>query len=120
MGPKMVTRLTWLVGASANPMGMQTYEAEIQVAVREVAGQEWAFRTLSLASWADKRGSSRRTPERLTRHAVAAPVVGALLVRRGPVHRMDLRLPPTPREVLTVHDVPPLRFDDEGPLPNAT
>jgi alpha-1,3-rhamnosyl/mannosyltransferase len=34
------------------------------------------------------------------------------------VHRLDLRCPPVAgREVLTIHDLPPLRFDDEGSLP---
>jgi glycosyltransferase involved in cell wall biosynthesis len=34
------------------------------------------------------------------------------------VHRFDLRLPPAyVPEVVTVHDLPPLRFDDEGSLP---
>jgi glycosyltransferase involved in cell wall biosynthesis len=38
---------------------------------------------------------------------------------RDVVHRMDLRLPPAPHpEVLTVHDVVPLRFPDEGRLPH--
>jgi alpha-1,3-rhamnosyl/mannosyltransferase len=35
-------------------------------------------------------------------------------------HRFDLRLPAAPNpEVVTVHDVPPLRFPDEGPLTRA-
>jgi glycosyltransferase involved in cell wall biosynthesis len=35
------------------------------------------------------------------------------------VHRFDLRLPPAPgTEVLTVHDVVPWRFDDEGVAPS--
>jgi glycosyltransferase involved in cell wall biosynthesis len=33
------------------------------------------------------------------------------------VHRMDLRLPSAPVEVVTVHDVAPLRYADEGALP---
>jgi glycosyltransferase involved in cell wall biosynthesis len=34
------------------------------------------------------------------------------------VHRLDLRLPPAVgREVVTVHDVAPWRFDDEGAVP---
>ena len=37
---------------------------------------------------------------------------------RGLVHRFDLRLPPSGGpEVVTVHDLPPLRFDDEGKIP---
>ncbi|MGB9184646.1 MAG: glycosyltransferase family 1 protein [Solirubrobacteraceae bacterium] len=37
----------------------------------------------------------------------------------GLLHRLDLRLPPAPvPEVITVHDLPPLRFSDEGELPS--
>jgi glycosyltransferase involved in cell wall biosynthesis len=45
--------------------------------------------------------------------------VGRWLYRRFDlVHRLDLRLPPAPApEVLTVYDLAPLVFDDEGSLP---
>lgn len=33
------------------------------------------------------------------------------------IHRLDLRLPPARYELLTVHDVAPLRFPDEGVFP---
>ncbi len=44
--------------------------------------------------------------------------VGRIAYRRADlVHRFDLRLPPGRREVLTVHDIAPLRFSDEGDFP---
>jgi alpha-1,3-rhamnosyl/mannosyltransferase len=48
-----------------------------------------------------------------------ALAIGAATYRtRGIVHRLDLRLPPYPgKEVITIHDLPPLRFPDEGKLP---
>jgi glycosyltransferase involved in cell wall biosynthesis len=35
----------------------------------------------------------------------------------GIVHRLDLGAPPAANEILTVHDLAPLRFEDEGSLP---
>ena len=49
------------------------------------------------------------------------PEVGRWLYPgRGPVHRMDLTLPPSPRgDIGTVHDLAPLRYPDEGTFPPA-
>jgi glycosyltransferase involved in cell wall biosynthesis len=50
-----------------------------------------------------------------------AYLIGGLSYRsRSLVHRLDLRLPPAVGpEVLTVHDLAPLRFSDEGTLPRS-
>lgn len=37
---------------------------------------------------------------------------------RGLVHRLDLRLPPARREVVSILDAAPLRFPDEGTIPS--
>lgn len=42
---------------------------------------------------------------------------GMLSYPRTLVHRFDCRLPPAPNEVVTVHDLAPLRFPDEGAWP---
>ena len=44
-------------------------------------------------------------------------LAGAVAYPRTLVHRFDCRLPPAPREVVTVHDLAPLRFPDEGAWP---
>jgi glycosyltransferase involved in cell wall biosynthesis len=62
-----------------------------------------------------------RAPARFGQHAPLplARAVGGLIYRSNDlVHRLDLRLPPAlGPEVVTVHDLPPLRFSDEGRLP---
>lgn len=43
--------------------------------------------------------------------------VGGLVWGGRPIHRMDVRLPPARNEVVTVLDLAPLHYDDEGGLP---
>jgi glycosyltransferase involved in cell wall biosynthesis len=49
----------------------------------------------------------------ITQRVVSRSVYGAAPL----VHRCDLRLPAARREVVTVHDLAPLRFPDEGEIP---
>lgn len=45
-------------------------------------------------------------------------LLGTALYKRPPVlHRLDLRPPPGRNEVLTIHDLAPLHFPDEGSIP---
>lgn len=109
--------------AVAHPMGLQLYESAVRSAMRRCAAEEggFAFDDLSVGSLRSPGRPDRRLPlERL--HAAPVPLVRALarLAYRGAshVHRFDLRLPPaTVPEVLTIHDLPPLRFADEGRIP---
>jgi len=101
-------------------MGQQKYESEIQAALRWYAGAEWEFDDLRLASLRSGTAGSRRYPAKMAARAPypVAAIVGQLAYRSSHlVHRFDLRLPPARHEVVTVHDLPPLRFDDEGTLP---
>jgi len=115
--------LTWAVGATDNPMGQQHYETEIQRAIERLQDvRGWQFTRLRLAPLrATTTGEQRHFPARLLRRGgdQTARAVGAITYRTAPfVHRFDLRLPPAGgREVVTAHDLPPLRFDDEGGLP---
>ena len=115
--------LTWAVGATDNPMGQQHYETEIQRAIEGLQdARGWEFIRLRLAPLqATTTGEQQRFPARLLRRGGehTARAVGAVTYRRASfVHRFDLRLPPAgSREVVTAHDLPPLRFDDEGGLP---
>lgn len=105
------------LGASA-PMGQQAYEAHLRTALDELG---WTVSDRSIVPFRSRRPGGTRVPLGL---AWAAPLPLARLLaaflygRSDLVHRLDLRCPPAPgREVLTIHDLPPLRFDDEGTLP---
>jgi len=115
-----MNRVTWVAIATTNPMGQQRYEHEIQAALRRVAGPEWSFELVTVASARSNIPGTRRMPMRLNA-AAQLPVSRAagrvLYGNPDLVHRFDLRLPAAwGREVVTVHDLPPLRFPDEGTL----
>lgn len=104
-------------------MGQQHYESEIQAAIRRVADPDkWSFQTIRVTSLRSKLPDARRVPQRLLRGPLPIAETAGRIAYRGArfIHRMDLRLPPSPLpEVLTVHDLPPLRFNDEGSLPRS-
>ncbi|MDT4936923.1 MAG: hypothetical protein QOG80_594 [Pseudonocardiales bacterium] len=114
-------RVTWATMASADPMGQQHYERQIQRAVSDVADADWQFEEIRLGSLRSSIPHVRRIPMGLYQSAplpLALALGGASYRTRGLVHRLDLRIPPSPgREVVTIHDLPPLRFADEGSLP---
>ena len=113
--------VTWVSVHTNAPMGQQHHENELQRALRERAGDDWRFDVRQVGSLRTGRGARVRLPLRAVRAASyrSAAATGRLAYGRGElVHRFDLRLPPRlGREVVTVHDLPPLRFDDEGGLP---
>ena len=120
-GRRQSRRVTWVVTAASNPMGQQRYEAEIQSALlKQVDQEQWAFRRLALRSLRSSLVGDRRYPAGFVSSAPmwATLSVGAILYRgSGLVHRFDLRLPPAyGPEVLTVLDLAPLRFHDEGQI----
>lgn len=113
-------RVCWASIATTSPMGQQRYEHEIQAAMRRVASSEWSFHDVRVTSARSSIADARRLPARLN---AAAPLAISRLIGRAIygapdlVHRFDLRLPAAwGREVVTVHDLPPLRFGDEGRL----
>ena len=113
-------RVVWATIATSGPMGQQRYESEIQTALMRATVGEWAFRRASVTTASSGVAADRRFPDRLNR---SLPLVGSRLAglylygRPDLVHRFDLRLPAAfGREVVTVHDLPPLRFGDEGRL----
>ncbi len=106
---------------SAPPMGQQVYETELRKAL-EALGGGWSLQERAIVPLRAEAGAgARRLPLRLVWGApfgVARLIGGAVYGRSDLVHRLDLRCPPAPRrEVLTIHDLPPLRFEDEGSLP---
>lgn len=106
-------------------MGQQVYEAEIRKALasRGADGRGWTFRDVRVAPMRAAVPGARRSPRRVLERASLplAIAMGAAVYRtRGLVHRLDLRLPPAiGADVVTIHDLPPLRFSDEGRLPTS-
>jgi glycosyltransferase involved in cell wall biosynthesis len=113
--------VTWAAIATANPMGQQVYEHEIRNAVREIAGDAWRFTDVRVSPLRSRGPHARRSPVGVLKRAPLSVgrLMGAAAYRTTElVHRLDLRLPPAlGREVLTIHDLPPFRFPDEGRLP---
>ena len=117
-------RVTWAAMSSGDPMGQQHYESRIQRTIAELAGPDWRFRELRVASARSAAGGHvRRVPMGAYFRAPLplALAMGAVAYRTGQlVHRLDLRIPPAPGpEVVTIHDLPPLRFGDEGTIPHS-
>lgn len=109
--------------ASGEPMGQQNYELRIQREIAALAGPDWRFEALSIASGRSTQHGVRRVPMGAYYRAplTLAVAMGAVTYRAaGLVHRLDLRIPPAARkEVVTIHDLPPLRFSDEGTMPRS-
>jgi glycosyltransferase involved in cell wall biosynthesis len=119
--PSEMPCVTWAAIATTTAMGQQVYEHEMRNAVSEIAGDELQFIDVRVSSLRSRIPCARRSPVGVLQRVPlsAARLMGAAVYRStGLVHRLDLRLPPAlGREVLTVHDLPPLRFPDEGRLP---
>jgi alpha-1,3-rhamnosyl/mannosyltransferase len=102
-------------------MGQQVHEARLFEELRAAGEGEWLLSDVAIAPLRSGGSGSRRLPLRLVWSAPyrAAAFVGAAAYGRADLlHRLDLRCPPSGRrEVVTIHDLPPLRFDDEGSLP---
>lgn len=117
----MPRRVRWVRLGSILPMGQQIHESQLREALLRELGDRWSLSELALLPWRARGRAGRRLP---LRPLWAAPyplaaAAGALAYGRADlVHRLDLRCPPCARrQVVTVHDLPPLRFDDEGSLP---
>lgn len=110
-------RVHWLTLYTSVPMGQQTYETSIQQAVLDLAEPGWDFRSSSVGG--GRSAATFHIPQRILDHRLGATAVGALTAWRSDlVHRFDLRVPgPRRPHVLTLHDLPPARFPDEGRLP---
>ena len=114
---EVASRVHWLTLHTAMPMGQQTYEVSIQQAIRDLNEPGWRFRSSSVGSGRSR--ATYRVPQRILNHRAGAKAVGiTTALRIDLVHRFDLRVPrPRGPHVLTLHDLPPMRFPDEGHLP---
>ena len=103
--------------AAGDPMGQQLYESQLlaQLPAAGVRVRPCQVRSMRSA----QPGHVRAPLSALTRApAIVQHTASRVLYGRASlVHRCDLRLPAAPREVVTVHDLAPLRFPDEGAIP---
>ena len=109
--------------ATSSLMGQQQYEQHVQREILALTGPDWRFDTIRIGSLRSGLNDVRRVPQRVL-HRAPLPVARLLSVptyrTSGLVHRFDLRVPPpVGQEVVTIHDLPPLRFRDEGTLPRS-
>jgi len=115
-----MSRLTIATTASAVPMGAQVYEREIRsraAAALAATGREWVVDDVVARSLrSDLDGTIRLPIGALERGGPGfRRAAGRFAYPRGAlVHRMNLTLPPAPREIVTLHDVVAWRFPDEG------
>ena len=112
----------WSFRGVSVAMGQQKYEVEIHQAIRRVADESWSFVACPLRPVRARATSGRRFSARIALRGswTASRTMGACVYRTSQlVHRFDLRLPPALHEVLTIHDLPPARFGDEGVVPRS-
>lgn len=101
-------------------MGAQVYEREVSRragAALDAAGGGWRVEEVVARSLRSPLPGNRRLPVGLAERSGTSTrrVMGRLIYPRGAlVHRMDLTLPPSGHEVVTLHDVVAWRFADEG------
>jgi glycosyltransferase involved in cell wall biosynthesis len=117
----MTTRLAFATLAAGEPMGQQVYERELRWRAPGALDDRWSVSDVTVVTLRSPLAGTVRVPSRFL--ADASPVlrraVGRVIYRgHDLVHRFDLRLPPAPPpEALTIHDVVPWRFGDEGHAP---
>jgi glycosyltransferase involved in cell wall biosynthesis len=112
-----VTDVVLATLAAAVPMGQQEYEQQLLAHLPETG---LAVRGVRVRSLRSSLPGEARLPLRALGRAPAAVqrvVARAAYGRASLVHRCDLRLPAARHEVVTVHDLAPLRFADEGEIP---
>jgi glycosyltransferase involved in cell wall biosynthesis len=101
-------------------MGQQVYERELAFRARDALGSGWEVGRVEVRTLRTDRPGTARIPASLIGGGSASlrRAVGHYVYRgHDLVHRLDLRLPPAPRpEILTVLDLAPWRFSDEGPV----
>lgn len=105
---------------SPTPMGQELADAALIAGLAAVESEIHAV-DLSMAALRARVPAVRRLP---LAQLAAAPwglqrAVGRMVYQGNElVHRLDLRLPPAPgREIITVRDLAPIRFRDEGRMP---
>jgi glycosyltransferase involved in cell wall biosynthesis len=114
----MAIRLALATLSAGEPMGQQVYERQLAHRGPGALGNGWQVDPVAVRTLRTDQPGSVRIPAALLGDAspVLRRAAGRFIYRRHDlVHRLDLRLPPAPYpEVLTVLDIAPWRFADEG------
>jgi glycosyltransferase involved in cell wall biosynthesis len=117
----MTTRLALAAIAVKQAMGQQVYERQLvdgAAAALAPDANPWEVDHFEVASLRSPVEADARIPSMVftTSSSRIRNAVGHVLYRKFDiVHRLDLRLPPAPHpEILTIHDVVPWKFPDEG------
>ncbi len=117
----MTHRLGLVTLSAGEQMGQQLYERELAGRAPAELGSGWEVRRIEVRTLRSPLPGTARVPSRLIGAASLTErrFAGRILYRScDVVHRLDLRLPPAPSpEVLTIHDIVPWRFSDEGRPP---
>jgi len=99
-------------------MGQQVYERELARRAPDQLGEGWKVGRVEVRTLRTTSPGTVRIPARLLGDASPAlrRAAGQVMYRgHDVVHRLDLRLPPAPRpEVLTILDLAPWRYPDDG------
>jgi glycosyltransferase involved in cell wall biosynthesis len=117
----VTTRLALASIAVEEAMGQQVYERELVGGAAAALGSgesPWEVDHFEIASLRAATPADARIPSFVFTSSSSSirNAVGRLIYRKYDiVHRLDLRLPPAPHpEILTILDVVPWRFPDEG------
>ena len=114
-------RLALATLSAGQPMGQQVYEQELAHRAPDELGLGWEVDRVEVRTLRSAHPGTVRIPSWLIGDAPPAlrRAAGRFLYRgHDVVHRFDLRLPPARHpEVLTVLDIVPWRFSDEGSTP---
>jgi glycosyltransferase involved in cell wall biosynthesis len=117
----MTTRLALAAIAVEQAMGQQVYERQLVDGAAAALGTDagpWEVDHYEVASLRSPVAADVRIPSFVFTcgSPIVRKAVGRLIYRKFDlVHRLDLRLPPAPHpEILTIHDIVPWRFPDEG------
>lgn len=103
--------------ASAAMLGQREYEARLIGAL--AAQTAFDLDVVAIQSLRGRDGGRRVPLGPVTARTITVQRALTRLIygRADLIHRLDARLPVAKHEVLTLHDVAPLRFDDEGVWP---
>ena len=108
--------------ASGNSMGQQQYEDRIALYGPGQLDESWEVQRCLVRTLRSRLPGNVRLPAKVLGDASPSlrRLVGRFVFRSYDlVHRLDLRVPPTPdRDIVTVHDLASLHFDDEARIPS--
>jgi glycosyltransferase involved in cell wall biosynthesis len=101
-------------------MGQELYEAQARAALRDLDAPDLSFDHVVVRSVRSHEAGDLRLPSGLLARAPGAVRLAVTHIAYPPhdlAHRWNVRLPAARRDLVTIHDAAPLRYDDEGEVP---